>query len=78
MNNKVIIYSTPSCGYCKMAMEYLKEKGIPYIEYNVLADRQKAMEMIQKTQQMAVPVIEIDGKVMVGYNRGKINELLGL
>ena len=75
-DKKVIVYSTPTCPYCKRAKEYLSQKGIPFTEVNVAADREKAKEMIQKSGQMGVPVIEIDSDMVVGFNQSKIDELL--
>ena len=75
-DKQVVIYSTPTCPYCKRAKEYLSRKGIPYVEHNVAADREKAKEMIQKSGQMGVPVIIIDGEIIVGFNQAKLDELL--
>ena len=71
------IYTTPTCAYCKMAKEYFKSKSIDYTEYNVAEDVQKRTEMVEKTHQLGVPVIDIDGKIVIGFDRGKIDELLG-
>lgn len=76
--NKVEIYSTPLCAYCKMAKEYFKKNNVEYTEYNVSSDVAKRQEMLDKTHQMGVPVIVINGKVIIGFDRGKINKLLGL
>ena len=72
------IYTTPTCAYCKMAKEYFKSKSLEYIEYDVASDAQKRMEMVEKTRQMGVPVIDIDGKIVIGFDRSKINQLLGI
>ncbi len=61
-----------------MAKEYFKLKGIQYEEFDVMADHSKAEEMIKKSGQMGVPVIDIDGKIVVGFDRPKINEYLGI
>ncbi len=73
---KVVIYSTPTWPHCKRAKEYLSQKGIPYVEYNVAADRDKAKEMIQKSKQMSVPVITIDDEVVVGFNQSQLDGML--
>jgi glutaredoxin 3 len=73
----VKIYSTPSCGYCNMAKEYMKSKGVAYTEFNVAADPDKRKEMIDATGQMGVPVIDVDGQIMVGYDEGQLSALLG-
>jgi len=56
--------------------EYLSRKGIPYTEYNVAADRDRAKEMIQRSKQMGVPVLVIDEQIVVGFNQTKLDELL--
>ena len=75
-DKKIVIYSTPTCPYCKRAKDYLSQKGIPYTDINVAADKDKAKEMIQKSGQMGVPVIVVDDEVIVGFNQGKLDELL--
>ena len=61
-----------------MAKEYFKSNGFEYEEYNVATDIAKQKEMIEKTGQFGVPVIDIDGKVVIGFDRAKINEYLGI
>lgn len=75
-DKEVIIYSTPTCPTCKRAKEYLARKGIAYTERNVVGDREVAKEMIQKSGQMGVPVIIVDGEVLVGFNQSQLDELL--
>ena len=75
-DKKGVIYSTPTCPYCKRAKDHLTQKGIPYTEYDVAADREKAKEMIQKSKQMGVPVIIVDGEIIVGFNQVKLDSLL--
>ncbi len=74
----VTIYSTPSCHFCQMAKEFFKANNVPYTEHNVAFDTSKRTEMIQMTGQMGVPVIRIDDAVIVGFNKPKVAELLGL
>ncbi|MEN8252624.1 MAG: glutaredoxin family protein [Patescibacteria group bacterium] len=78
----VTIYSTPTCGYCTMAKDFLSEKGVEYTEVDVSIDQQKAQEMVEKTGQMGVPVIIInkDGKedVLVGFDQVQLTKILGL
>ena len=76
--SKVIIYTTPYCTYCKMAKEYFKSKGIEYEEHDVMADVAKREEMVKKSGQLGVPVIDIDGKIVMGFDKPKINEYLGI
>lgn len=66
------------CAYCKMAKEYLESKNLHYEEYDVSKDIPKQKEMIEKTGQFGVPVIDIDGKIIIGFDKPKINEYLGI
>jgi glutaredoxin-like YruB-family protein len=75
-DKKVVIYSTPTCPYCKRAKDYLSRKGISFVDRNVAQDRDAAKEMIQKSGQMGVPVIAIDGEVVVGFNQTLLDKLL--
>lgn len=70
------IYSTPTCVYCKMAKEYFKSKNITYTEVNVAENETELNEMVQKSGQMGVPVIDIGGTVMVGFNKPEIEKAL--
>ncbi|MDP3015155.1 MAG: glutaredoxin domain-containing protein [bacterium] len=72
------IYTTQICPYCVMAKEYFKEKNICYEEYDVAADEKASEEMIAKSQQMGVPVIDINGAIIVGFNRPEIDKALRL
>jgi len=74
----ITIYSTPSCHFCHMAKEFFKEKNITYTEYDVAGDAEKRKEMIEKSGQMGVPVIVIGDELIVGFDRPKITQLLGL
>jgi len=76
MAHKVEIYSTPTCPYCQVAKAYFKEKGVEYTEYNVAEDQAKAKEMVEKSGQMAVPVIIIDEEILVGFEKEKVASLL--
>ena len=75
-DKKVVIYSTPTCPYCKGAKDYLSLKGIAYTDINVAENKDKAKEMIQKSGQMGVPVIIVDNEIMVGFNQSKLDSLL--
>ncbi|OGH76764.1 MAG: NrdH-redoxin [Candidatus Magasanikbacteria bacterium RIFOXYC2_FULL_40_16] len=74
---KVEIYSTESCPYCFKAKDYLKEKKVRYIEYNVAEDHKRAKEMMEKSGQMGVPVIVVDDEVIIGFDKEKIDEAIG-
>jgi len=78
VDKKVKIYSTPTCPFCMMAKKFLKENNIDFEDIDVSADQTKAQEMVQKTGQMAVPVIDIDGEIIVGFDKEKIRKALGL
>ena len=73
---EVKIYTTPTCGYCRMAKKYLTERGIKFIEHDVSKDQAAADEMVSLSGQMAVPVIVVDGKVVLGFDRPKLEQLL--
>ncbi|MEK7084495.1 MAG: glutaredoxin domain-containing protein [Patescibacteria group bacterium] len=74
----IFIYSTPTCPYCKQAKEYLAEKKIPFQEINVADDLGKQREMIEKSGQLGVPVIDINGTIIIGFDKAKIDRALGL
>ncbi|MES3032071.1 MAG: glutaredoxin family protein [Patescibacteria group bacterium] len=74
----VIIYSTPSCHFCHMAKEFFKEKNVPFTDFDVASDPEKRKELVEKSGQLGVPVIIIDNDLIVGFNKPKIVELLGL
>lgn len=75
---KISIYSTPTCVYCNMAKTFFKTNSMDYVEYNVATDLTRRKEMIDKTGQMGVPVIDIDGEVVVGFDEAKIKATLGV
>jgi glutaredoxin-like YruB-family protein len=76
IDKKVVVYSTPACPWCKKAKEYLTEKNISYLEYDVAENKDAAREMIQKSEQMSVPVITIGDEVVVGFNPTLLDSLL--
>jgi glutaredoxin 3 len=75
---KITIYSTPSCVYCKMAKEFFAKNNVAYEEFNVGSDLKAREEMVAKSHQLGVPVIDIDGTIVVGFDQKKVEELLGL
>ncbi|MEK7596078.1 MAG: glutaredoxin domain-containing protein [Patescibacteria group bacterium] len=75
---KIIIYSTPACGYCHMAKDFFKEHGVDYTDYDVSTDDAKRQEMIDRSGQMGVPVIDVDGELTVGFDERKLSKLLGI
>ena len=70
------IYSTPICPYCVMAKDYLKKHNIPFEDVNVAADEAAAEEMIAKSHQMGVPVIDVEGEIFVGFNKAQLEKAL--
>lgn len=74
---EVIIYTTPTCHFCHMAKDYFKSKNIKYSEKDVTTDISAQQEMLQKSGQLAVPVIDVGGEITVGFNQSRIDDLLG-
>ena len=75
---KVIIYSTPTCHFCHAAKDYLTSKGVSYTDYNVAADLNKRKEMIDKSGQLGVPVIDVEGKIIIGFDEAELAEAVGI
>ena len=75
---KVVVVSTPTCSFCNMAKSYFREKGVKFTDIDVSRDQAAARDMVRRSGQMGVPVIDIGGQVVVGFNRPQINSLLGL
>ena len=73
---KVKVYSTPTCPWCKKAKDFLKGKNIEFEDINVAENQEAAKEMVDKSGQMGVPVIEIDGEIVVGFDKEKLESLL--
>ena len=74
----VKIYTTPTCVYCRMAKEFFKKNNIEYAEYDVAEDTKAREEMFQKSHQMGVPVIDVNGEIVVGFDREHLADLLGI
>jgi len=73
---KVTIYTTPTCVYCKATKAFFQEKNIQYTEKDVAIDEKARDEMVLRSGQMGVPVIDIDGKIIVGYDEPAFRKLL--
>jgi len=73
---QVTIYTTPTCGYCHQAKSFLDSLGVAYTEHDVSRDRAAAQEMVRLTGQMGVPVITVDNEVIIGFDRGRLQNLL--
>lgn len=78
MAQSVTIYSTPTCHYCHAAKAFFDENSVAYTDVNVATDLEKRKEMVDMTGQMGVPVIRIGDDVIVGFDEGKLKELLKL
>jgi glutaredoxin 3 len=76
--HRVIVFTTPTCPWCVRAKSYLRARGVPFREVDVAADPATARDLVRRTGQMGVPVVEIDGRVIVGFNQLRIDDLLGL
>jgi glutaredoxin-like YruB-family protein len=75
---RVIVFSTPTCPHCRHAKQYLRQKNIQFRDVDVSRDMQAARDMVRRSGQQGVPVIDIDGKIVVGFNRAKIDQLLDI
>jgi len=73
---KVIVYSTTTCPYCVMAKDWLKQKKVSFEDVNVGTNQEKAQEMIKKSGQMGVPVIDVEGTIIIGFDKPRIEEAL--
>lgn len=76
MGKKVTVYSTPTCPYCINVKKFLKDSNIDFEDIDVSSDTEKAREMVEKTGQMGVPVVDIDGTVIVGFDKEAIEKAL--
>ncbi len=72
----VVVYSTPSCPYCTLVKDYLRKKQVQFEDYDVSRDQRRAEEMIRKSGQMGVPVVDVNGRVLVGYRPAEIEQAL--
>jgi glutaredoxin-like YruB-family protein len=75
---KVKVYSTPTCPYCHLVKEFLKENNIEFEDVNVSQNKEALSEMVEKSGQMGVPVIDIDGEIVVGFDKERITKLLNI
>ncbi len=78
MAKNVRVYSTSSCPWCTRAKQFLKENNIDFQDIDVSANQQAADEMMQKTGQMGVPVLDVDGQIIVGFDKERIKSALGI
>ena len=78
MAKRVIVYSTPACPYCIRLKQFLKEHNVAFEDNDVATDRAKAQEMMRASGQMGVPVLDIEGEIIVGFEKEKIKSALGI
>ncbi len=78
MAKTVKVYSTPTCPWCTRAKQFLNENSVSYESFDVSSDQQAAEEMISKSGQMGVPVIDIEGEIIVGFDKDRIKQALGI
>ncbi len=76
--HRVIVFTTPTCPWCTRAKSYLRSRGVQFREVDVAKDQAAARDLVRRTGQMGVPVVEIDGKPIVGFDQARIDSLLGL
>ena len=78
MANKVVIYTTSECAYCEMTKEFFRQNKISYEEKDVSVDDKAREEMVAKSGQLGAPVVDIDGEIVIGFDEGKLAELLSI
>jgi glutaredoxin 3 len=74
--SEVLVYTTPTCGYCHRVKQHLAQRGVAYREIDVAADPQAAAEMVKLSGQRGVPVVAVDGQIVIGFNPTRIDQLL--
>ncbi len=77
-NHRVIVFSTPTCPWCSKAKTYLRSQGVAFRDVDVSRDAAAARDLVRRTGQMGVPVVEIDGRPIVGFDQRRIDAALGL
>jgi len=78
MGKKVVVYGTSTCPYCIRAKQFLQDNDIDFEDIDISADQEKAKDLVEKSGQMGVPVLDIDGEIIVGFDKDKISQALGL
>jgi len=78
MDKNVVVYSTPTCPWCHRVKQFFQEHNIFFQDFDVSQNQQKAEEMVQKSGQMGVPVVDIDGEIIIGFDKDRIEEALDL
>ena len=78
MDKKVMVYSTPTCPYCANVKQFLKDNGVEFEEIDVSVNQDKVQEMVQKSGQMGVPVLDVSGEIIIGFDKDKITRALAV
>jgi glutaredoxin-like YruB-family protein len=78
MGKNVVIYSTPTCPWCQRVKQFMQEHNIFFQDFDVSQNQEKAEEMVQKSGQMGVPVVDVGGEIIVGFDKDKIEDALEL
>jgi len=78
MSKKVKVYSTPTCPFCVRVKQFLKESMVSFEDIDVSVNNEAAQEMIKMSGQMGVPVIDIEGELIIGFDKEKIKKALGI
>jgi len=76
--HRVLVFTTPTCPWCQRAKAYLRSRSVPFREVDVTRDAHAARDLVRRTGQIGVPVIEIDGRLVVGFDQRQVDRLLGL
>jgi len=72
----ITMYTTPSCSFCRKAKDFFRQNHVKFTEYDVSRDQRRADEMVRKSGQMGVPVIDINGRIIVGFNQPEVERAL--
>lgn len=78
MDKKVLIYTIPTCPFCTRAKQYMKDNNVQFEEVDLHEHEDRSQEMINKSGQIGVPVLDIEGTIVVGFDKDKIKEVLGI
>jgi glutaredoxin-like YruB-family protein len=76
--HRVLVFTTPTCSWCTRVKTYLAQRRVPFREIDVSKDAAAARDLVRRSGQMGVPVVEIDGRPVVGFDKSRIDRLLGL
>ncbi len=72
----VSVYSTPTCTYCNQIKQYFRDRQVKFVNYDISRDQRKGEEMVHKSRQTSVPVIDFNGTIIVGFDRGRLDRLI--